>query len=233
MSKKTKKKNNNNKDVIVVLFIFAIMILAAVGMTMCGRDKVEIGEKKANTSYEKKEEDNSGEIVVMTTVGVAVVIVICFVVKKAKETERRNKLLREYNERMEQQQRVEEARERVRQARLQEMIDAGIQQLTERDKKRGRGTRYTTSSNRRWDDGFDTMDIKDKRLDLYYRNKYDDLLDDDLWDDTEEIPEEEIPTGFFEKIKYAIASLSAYWWIVIGVGAVAIIGGAIIAMFVL
>lgn len=231
MSKKV--KNNNNKDAIVVLFIFAVMILAAVGMTMCGRDKVEIGEKKANTSYEKKEEDHSGEIVVMTTVGVAVVIVICFAVKKAKETERRNKLLREYNERMAQQQRVEEARERVRQARLQEMIDAGIQQLTERDKKRGRGTRYTNSSNRRWDDGFDTMDIKDKRLDSYYRNKYDDLLDDDLWDDPEELPEEEIPTGFFEKIKYAIANLSAYWWIVIGVGAVAIIGGAIIAMFVL
>ncbi len=232
MSKK-KKTNKNNKDIIAVLFIFAVMILAAVGMTMCGRDEVEIGDKKANSSYEKKEEDNSGEIVVMTTVGVAVVIVICFAVKKARENERRNKAIREHNERMEQQQRIEEARERVRQARLQEMIDAGVKQLTERENARGRYKRTNQTGARRWDDGFDTLDMNDKRLDTYYRTRRDDLWDDDLLDEDVEDIEDEMPDTFWGKVKYTVANLSTYWWIVIGVGAVAIIGGAIIAMFVL
>ena len=55
-----------------------------------------------------------------------------------------------------------------------------------------------------------------------------DLLDEDIED-----VEDETPDTFWGKVKYTVANLSTYWWIVIGVGAVAIIGGAIIAMFVL
>ena len=198
MSKKNKKKNSTNKDLIAVLFIFAVMILAAVGMTMCGRNEIEMSEFNNGADNEKKEEDNSGEIVVMTAVGVAAVIVICFAVKKAKDTERRNKAIREHNERLEEQKRIEEARERVRQARLQEMIDA--------------------------------YDVNDKRLDSYYRNKYDDLYEG-LYND--ELPEDDGPQSLMEKIRDMFANLGTYWWIILGIVVIAIIGGVIIVMLAL
>ncbi len=238
MSRDRKKRINSNKDLIAVLFIFAVMILVAIGLTMCGRDEIEVGRFKNGSNYEEKEKDNSGEIVVMTAAGVAAVIVICFAIKKAKDNERRKKAIREHNERIEEQKRIEEARERVRQARLQEMIDAGVRQLTDKNSRRNTVMRDGSTQRRRWDDGFDSYDMNDKRLDSYYRNKYDDLLDDDLYDGLydeldDETQQNDETTGLLGMLKAGIANLSTYWWIVVAVVAFAIIGGVIIMIFVL
>lgn len=232
MSRNSKKQNNANKDIIAVLFIFAVMILAAIGLTMCGRDEIDINIEKNGTEYEKKEEDNSGQIVIMTAAGVAVVIVICFAVKKAKDAERRNRAIREHNERMEEKRRIEEARERVRQARLQEMIDAGIRQLTENDKKRNRVIRRGSATDRKWDDEFDSYDLNDKRLNSYYRDKFDDDdLYEGLYDDEVDVDDE--PETLIEKIKCWISNLGSYWWIIIGVVSIAVVGGIVIMIFAL
>ncbi len=233
MNKKVKKKNKNNKDIIVVLFVFAVLILGAMGITMCGRDEIEIGGKEANSTSQENETDGKEEIVLMATVGVAVAIVVCFVIKKTNETKKRNEAIRLHNQRLEDERRLAEAKERVRQARLQEMIDAGINQLTEKRGGRYRNAGSRDTSRRRWDDEFDSYDINDKRLNSYYRDKYDDLLDDydDLLD--EEYENDDIPDTLLGRIKYKLDELNAYWWVIGLVLVVAVVGGLIIAFNVL
>lgn len=234
MSKKNKKKNEKNKDILVVLFVFAVIILSAVAMTMCGRDEIEIGSKQTNTKNEDKEQDSRDEIVIMATVGVAVVIVVCFAVKKANDTKKRNEAIRLHNQRLEDERRLAEAKERVRQARLQEMIDAGISQLTEKRGRRDYSSRSVRNSYRDMDNGFDSFDINDKRLSSYYRDKYDDLLDDyddDLFDS--DYDDEELPDTFFGRLKYRLDEFNSYWWVIAAVLAIALIGGLFIAFYVL
>ena len=240
MSKKVKKSNRNNRDIIVVLFVFAVLILAAAAMTMCGRDDVSIGSKEASRSTGSDDTAGKEEIVIIATVGVAVVIAVCFTIKKVNETKRRNEAIRLHNQRLEDERRLAEAKERVRQARLQEMIDAGINQLTEKRSGRGRGagntnTRTTDYRHRKWDDDFDSYDVNDRRLDAYYRNKYDDDElygdDDDLYDDEYEM--EEVPDTLIGKIRYKLDEINSYWWIIAIVLVVAVIGGVIIALNVL
>ena len=236
MSKKNKNKHSGTKDLLVVLFVFAVIILVAVGTTTCGRDKIEIGGEKEAATYEEHEKDNSRKIVVMTLTSVAVVIVICYVVKKSKDMERRREAMRIHNQRLEEQRRLEEAKERIRQARLQEMIDAGVEQLAEKRGRRNIASRGGTVSKSLWDEDFDTADINDKRLDEYYRNKYedDDMLDDLLYDDMYDEEEyDDEPQTFLEKVIETLQSIDTYWWIVIGVFLLAIVGGVIIALFVL
>ena len=231
MSNKEKKKKDKgeNKDVIVVLFVFAILILIAFSVTLCGQDDIDMNMEKQGSNYENNSDDSGKEVAVITAVGVSACIVVCFIVKKTREAKRRQEMLREYHKKQEEQKRIEEARERVKQARRQEMIEAGIRQLTERN---GRGRHYVKNSlvGQRTKEDFDTYDLDDSRLEKYYRNKENDLYDDLSDDDFLDYNEQDMPETIGEKIKDWFTN---YWWIVAGIVCATAVGGIVIAYFVL
>lgn len=220
MSKK-KRKNQNNKDVIVVLFILALIILSAVGVTMCSSRDYDFGKVSGNSRTEEQHKDNSGEIAILTATGVAVIIVICFAVKKANDAKKRNEALKKYKEHLDEQKRLEEARERVRQARLQEMIDAGINELTNKGKKRNTINRTERSS--RWDDDYKMYDLDDEYVEEVFSRSHSNTNYDDLYYYEDELRESEKEENFLQK----------YWRIILGVTVAAVLGGVIIIMFVL
>ncbi len=233
MSKKAKKtQNKKNKDAIEVLVIFAVLVLVVITMTLCGRGDYEIDDMKKNTKQEQRREDTGGEMAIMATAGVAVVIIVCFVVKKSNDARKRREAIKLHNQRLEDERRLAEAKERVRQARLQEMIDAGINQLTD---KRGRTNRYARGRDEDYrlrDNEFDSFDINDNRLESYYRNRQ----MSGLYDDYDELSDEdydEMPDTFLGKVKYRLEQINSYWWVLAIVAAVAVIGGLFIAFNVL
>ncbi len=220
MSKKSKKKKT--RDLLEVLFVFAVIILVAVAATTIGRDLVEIGSKSASTASKKNDTDNREEVVVIALTGVAVCVVICYAIKKSKEIKRRNEAIRIHNERLEERRRIEEAKERVRQAKMQGMVDAGKDRLTSKSS----GRQYTSGVKEipKWnrDDDLLAYDEENGKSRRYYDEDYDDIPDDDLLDD--ELLEDYEENDFLSKLK-------SNWWIILSI--VVVIVCIVVFIFVL
>ncbi len=164
------KQKQKNKDTLTLLFVLAIIILVgvAVAWTQRSPEKTNI----VSTSSPKNEKDdkvNESRIIIFVTAAVAVGVVCVYTARKVKN---RKKLEAIEVEKEEQRKRIEEAKERVAKARMQEFLDVA---QTELHNKRNTGGRSNIKHKYDYSDydKFDSDNVNSRRKN-YELDEFDD-----------------------------------------------------------
>lgn len=123
-----KKKKKKNGDVIVVLFVFAVIILSGIVMSILNVGGKNNKISKTGSEIAKEEQKRSNAIII--TVGTASVLVVgAFVYVKVKAKRKKRKLL---EEKLKRKKEIEAARERLAAGPYADILAAGKNVLSER-----------------------------------------------------------------------------------------------------
>ena len=135
------KNNNNNKkkkissDAIALLVILAVIIIATVLMAfLSSGNNVSKLNGMGGGSRQKKDGSVPFEMVLVCGF-VAVFIIVLLVIKKVRDTKRKAKLKAEQMEKARRMKELEDAKARVRRAKMNEFLMAGENELEKRKKE--------------------------------------------------------------------------------------------------
>lgn len=188
--KRKKRKNRKNNDVLAVLFIFSLIILFGIVISLFHDTKININLMKNATTATQKEKIEGTSIIVATG-AVAVVIAGVFVVVKIKYARKRKKYI---EEKMNRRRELEEARKRIEQARYDDILSAGNAVLKSRRDINSSINRFESGIHHKYDlnNIEDDMYDKKKRVGIGHEHDYYDYKGYEDYEDYDDYEEEYI-----------------------------------------
>lgn len=129
---KNKKKKKGSNDAIVLLVILAVVIIATVLMAFFGSGN-NVSKLNGMGRGTRQKKDGSISIEVVLVCGFVVVFIITLlVIKKLRDRKRKAKLRAEQQEKARRMEEIENAKARVRRAKMNEFLMAGENEIEKR-----------------------------------------------------------------------------------------------------
>lgn len=161
MSDKKKKKKKIDNDTLMVLAILgSIIVFAVVCSLLNSGGYTPKLEGNLGSEYKAKDRSSSVVIVVACTC-VSLFFVILFFVKKIRDAKRKARQRQKELEKIKKLKEIEAARERVKQAKMSEFLNAGQKELETRKREESRLKRSinTETKEGRFSDGYVRRDL--------------------------------------------------------------------------
>lgn len=129
-SKKNKHRKNSNSDIIAILFIFAIIILFGIGVSVFKSSNTYKGIGRGSTSSRQEKIEEGTEIIIAAG-AVSVVIAGIYIGFKISKAKKRKRIL---EEKLNRKRELEEARKKVERSKYEDILAAGKSVINDRRK---------------------------------------------------------------------------------------------------